>query len=730
MFVLFNLRVGTKQTRLLLREAMIDGHVQSQISKILLYGAAGTGKSSFMDLNTGNTPSQTRRSTPLAARPVTVFQIDMTHLSHSEWAKLTPQQRKKVLVKAAIRRRIEASQESGSGSEEAQTEAQIRERETPVSIETTTAGVKHTEAGATNLHRETPPTSPRSPARQNQSSSQGISVSTYDDLIQLVDQHAVEGETITTYRKLYLIDSGGQPQFHEMLPAFLRGMTLCVFVFKLSEELTTKPMVEYYNQRGEPVGTPYQSPHTNQQLLEHCLRTLRTHRPSPDSQVKPSKIMVVGTHRDKEDPDPQVRAEKRAEKNRIISDLLLPSFQEESVFYNLCTEEFIFPVNAKNPQEEDRDVVRDFQHLVLTECTPEPVDVPLQYYALEILLEEYSEKVGREVLSVEEVLAAASQLHFERDSLEAALQFLDQLSAVFYFPDILGGVLFTNPQVLLDKATELVEKVHVLRSANCKVPAMGDMKTFRDYAQISPEFLSKGEELQKHYVPDLFTPVELVKLFRKLLIVADLSASKLFMPSLLWVLDEERVREYCVCGDSLAAALAVDFEGGPRLGVFCTLSCFLVSQDNQSPHPWKVKLLPKSTTPFCLYRNCIRFSVPDCPGSVTLIDTFTHFEVHISTQERTECAKVCSFVHSAIMAGLKAASATLNYLDLKPCLRLVCPCGEGSAHVAAFGEKVWICSLDSEVTGCLTTRQLVWKQSCSTGCGKFIFKLAIIDLCG
>ena len=61
---------GTKQSRDLLREAMNEGHVTSRISKILLYGAAGTGKSSFMDLILNNPPSALRRSTSLDRKSV------------------------------------------------------------------------------------------------------------------------------------------------------------------------------------------------------------------------------------------------------------------------------------------------------------------------------------------------------------------------------------------------------------------------------------------------------------------------------------------------------------------------------------------------------------------------------------------------------------------------------------------------------------------------------------
>ena len=696
---------------------MNDGHVQSQISKILLYGAAGTGKSSFMDLVIDNPPATLRRSTSLAARPVTIFHVGM---AGQQWEKLSPKQQKEVLVKAAISKSIQADQEGESSSEEEDVGSDVEqtgEEGVPVSSEVTSTEHQASAQGTGTKASSAAPSTQDQASQQSQLST-NTADSTYDNLVLLVEEYSKTGESITTYRKLYLIDSGGQPQFHEMLPVFLRRMTLYVFVFKLSEELSTKPMVEYYDQSGQPVGTPYQSSHTNQQLLEHCLRTLRTHRPSSDSQIKSSKIMIIGTHRDKEDPENH--KEKRAEKNLKILQLLLPSFLEEVVYYNLSTEEFIFPVNARNPLEEDKAVVQKFRHLILSECIPQPVDVPLRYYALEIVLEEYSQKVGRGVLSIDECLEAASELQFERHTLEAALVFLDELSAVFYFPEILEGVLFTNPQVLLDKVTELVEKVHALRKASCGLSCVGNMKTFRDHAQVSLEFLTKEPDFQKHYVSGLFTPVELVALFKKLLILADLSPEKFFMPALLQVLEEEKLAEYCVPADSPVAALAVDFEQGPRLGVYCTLSCFLVSPENAFPSPWKIKLRPRSSTPVCLYRNCIRFSIPGCPGSVTLVDTFTHFQVHVSTRQKEECVKVCSLVRSAILAGLKKASATLGYLDLTPSLCLLCPCKEHSdAHIATFGGNCWICSLDSDVTGDLTPRQLIWTDTSFNSKGEY-----------
>ena len=145
-------------------------------------------------------------------------------------------------------------------------------------------------------------------------------------------------------------------------------------------------------------------------------------------------------------------------------------------------------------------------------------------------------------MSVEECLEVARKLHFDEHTLDAALQFLDEnMSAVFYFPEILEGVVFTDPQVLLDKVTELVETVYCLRNKDSSFGLIdASFQILKDHGRFSLEFLS-NDRFQKHYVPGLFTPKELVKLFSKLLIIAEFSGSEYFMPALLPVLEDEKV---------------------------------------------------------------------------------------------------------------------------------------------------------------------------------------------
>ena len=693
---------------------MKQGHVKSQINKALLYGAPGTGKSSSVDLFVGNPPREARISTPLAVRPITMIQMGITS---KEWKKLHPKERKEILARAIYAQLHASDTNSGEDCEASANSGESSDSDeiltTPEHKEAHSKEDKSTRDVHPRVHPATPssPTSASKPKKGSHSKEKISlpSLGTHDELIKLLDEISKSDdlEALPVFRKVKLIDSGGQPQFHEVLPVFLRRMSLYIFVFKLSEELATKPMVEYFGEDGKRVGTPYQSAQSNEQLLKHCLRTLHTHRSSPDTKGECSKIMIVGTHRDEEH---LCTTETREEKNKKLEKLLLPMFQEEVVYYNLAKNEVIFPVNAKNPEELDKSTARDIQSVVLTKCMPDPIDVPLQYYSLEIILEEVSLSLDRGVLSKEECLRAADKLFFNEHTLDAALQFLDEISSVFYFPEVLDGVVFTNPQVLLDKVTELVEITYCLREnvgGKTLRALSGGWKKFKDHGIVSLELLQE-KEFEKHYVPDIFTPVDLVKLFRKLLIIADFSASEYIMPALLPVLENEKVHEYRISNDSPVAPLALDFPlGDPRLGTYCSLTCFLVSNDNQFPCPWKVALLLHSNTPACLNRNCTQFMVPGFPGSVTLIDTFSHVEIHVDTAKKV-CSKLCSFVSQSVFAGLKKAMVVLGYNNSIPSKALLCPCGAKDPHVATFGDGLWICSRDNKVFGDLTPRHLLW----------------------
>ena len=438
---------------------------------------------------------------------------------------------------------------------------------------------------------------------------------TEDEFVRLIE-HSSGSETLMQVELVQVTDGGVQPQFHEILPVLLWRTSAYVFVLKLSESLDDYPLVEYYDGSGRLVGAPYHAAQTNQNILKHCIRTMKSYRCMKGG-GKPPKIIIIGTFEDRE----RECSERREVKNQKLAEMLLSAFPEEVVYYQLPNRELIFPLNARSPGEEEQTIGERIRRLIMTECLPEPVNIPLGWYGLEISLREMAEALGRDVMSRSECFEAARRLHLSEDSFDAALEYLDELNVMCYYPDILPGVMFCSPQVPVDKLTEVVEASYELGRGNMGMALTGEWQKFRDHGLLTVEFLSR-KAFCKHYVAGLFTPADLVKLFRKLLILAEFSESELFMPCLLRILDSKEVARHRATSSSPAAPLVLLFpqSGGPLLGVFCSLMVFLLSPDNHFPSPWK--LLLDSSAPACLYRNCVVFTIPRYPGTITLIDSF------------------------------------------------------------------------------------------------------------
>ena len=80
-------------------EAMKHGHIRSWMWKLLLYGAAGSGKSSVKEMILGNPPPVNRTSTPLAMRPTTVYRIN---LDGKEFTTITTLQERRAFLARAL----------------------------------------------------------------------------------------------------------------------------------------------------------------------------------------------------------------------------------------------------------------------------------------------------------------------------------------------------------------------------------------------------------------------------------------------------------------------------------------------------------------------------------------------------------------------------------------------------------------------------------------------------
>ena len=641
----------SERTRLNFEAAMKDGAIWIRNGSTFFLGPGGSGKTHTLCALLEENPPVIRQSTACAKKPIRAvaqFKVGVSGTAH--FIRITDDHYSEMLANSA-------EYFSAFPTSTAPTEA-FQPLSTKVPI---------TSPSSSSLEiPESPSKSISSEIAEKKTSVQELPIAKFGLKRELQCRMQAKSKTSEQLHNKDLMDvkdSGGQPMFHEVLPAFVTNTMFGILTVKLNEPLNSCPLVEYYI-NGSRIGEPFKSPFTHLQTFHHCLRVLQ-------STCKPDtcpKIIFVGTHKDLEH---ECKHEDRKEKNRKLQSIVPPEMKD-NIIYN--GESLLFPINAKAPGNDDHKMMGDLRQVMVKELQKLPkVKIPLRYISLENAFLRLAKYQWRAILSIDECLKEATAYHFTRESLDDVLQYLHSLKLIMYYKDILPNVVFINAQVLLDKITELVEYSIELRAKPNRqaVTALaGSLEKFKTCGIVTTEILS---EFSSGYVPGLFEEKHLMLLFQKLLIVADIGNGKFLMPSLL---EEEKVKITSDLTSIIPALLFYFGVNGPKLGVYCFLLASLITDA-------KWKLLTEDGNPVQLSRNRVRFTVPgNNPGCITITDSFsTFFHVSIEFPDQEEiseskaleiCDDICPMIRETILTHIRKASHRLNYNNSIPEAAFLC----------------------------------------------------------
>ncbi|KAL5506596.1 hypothetical protein EMCRGX_G008278 [Ephydatia muelleri] len=659
--------VGMYRAVWLYEEAMSKGYVETSVTKCLILGAAGVGKTHLKHLLLKKDPPGQRVSTGLADNPVRAISFSLASVGGKEkddWIVVEDDQALLRVVGGTIRDGVSMA--------------------TPLD-EVVSSFPKMTihvsSDGARAVHTDPTPACVNVTMDTGQ---QSRSVSIEEELIHHIN-HSSDKEKLFGVKWIQFIDSGGQLQYHDILPLFIQNPAVAIFVLNLSEELSHQPTIEYYGADGKPVSRPYQSSLSHKQILQHCLGAMCSQDAQP-------LIITVGTHREAAD-----RCSESIEEKSQKLKALLDAGSFRIVFNGERLKEVIFAVNGKTPQDVDRHVAKVIRGQIISVC-PQPIKMPIAWFGLEVLLQRSSHDG---ILSLVECQGCAKKLHIEGDAFSAALHHLVHNNVFLHYPEVLPQTVFCDPQVVLTKVSEIVEYHHKLlyRPAG-GVAAKGDLVKFRDHGLLSVELLNK---FSKYYAEGLFTPHDLLKLLVSVGGIAMVSdvGGEFLMPVLLPHLDSGQVTKYCQPGTSL---IIRPTQGCIPSGLFCCLVAQLLSSTSNSP--WKVCM--KRNKPLCLYRNCITFQLKHATELVTLVDMFSYILLHIDTMSSIVCREVRVCVHS----GIRSACGILKYQGVQFEDAFMCAgasCTSDLPHVAIIvSEEKWRCSIVGDQCGDLCEGQLMW----------------------
>ena len=529
------------------------------------------------------------------------------------------------------------------------------------------------------------------------------------------------------YYSIRLLDSGGQPQFHEIASIVVPVATGIVSVFKLSESLGVHGEVVFYKD-GVQGNDPYKSYLTNEQVIRHNLLAIQSVASHSGAEEIPS-LAFVGTFLDQQHACPE---ETPDQKDKLLHSMITEILPEECVISKgESLHQVTFRVNARKPTEDDYQTTASLKDALTSRSRAQPRNLPLKWCGFEVALQKMMVQLDRQILSLRECKFIGLQLGFDAPSLKACLNYLCQLHIISLY-DVIPNVVFGSCQVILDKITELVTLSLELKKG--KRPLTGVEREFHQRGILSLDIL-RSEACSKHYSSKHFTAEDLLKVLKSLFIVTEVGPGEYLMPCVLEVNDIYPSPP--VTEGNVKSSFVFHFsKKSPMLGIYCCTISYLLTKAG-----WR--LLSKGGEVVQVARNSITFQMPQgLPGKLTFLDPLSsYFEIVV------ELPLVIAAEHSAMLyheirdtflVAMKQAMYTLHYEVRTPELSFLCPeqsSPERNSQCSIFPHLATLnttrsfltCSISPDcVVHHLTPYQQIWLSTTSENGESFILCLTLL----
>ena len=605
--------------------------VKVETTILTIHGAPGSGKSSITDLVLGNPPARERHSTLVATSPVRSMagcRIAANELVN--WKRVGPQELMKLLADSIAYLNEQNPIEHTQKIEQTQQKSSMvgTLKATLMEIIKSIIGFK-------------PDAKPQ--VEHDTSSKRSA---TAENLLSLLSS-ANASDRLFSAHWIYLIDSGGQPQFQEVLPLFVQHNSINIITHRLCEQLSEKPVFEFVI-HGKQTCLPSELQLTNLDMITSVFRSQSSMRAASLQQVEktPSNphFVLVGTFLDQVDKCP----ESVKQKNQILRKVLSP-YEHVRIDSDPSNGDIIFPVNAITTEGREELASRLRQLIMGRPEARLVVNVPMAWFLLEIELLRIAEEKGRYVLTLEECIAAGELLSLQPKELKEALKYFNSLSMFLYVPECLPDIVFVTFQPVLNKLSAVIAVTFGNAASLYGISLKpGALQQLRDKGIFTIDLL---HSLPDGFIPTIFTAEHFVKLLSYLLVTAPCRLEKgetgYFLPC---VLQQSRLKESekkLFVKDANSWILTWDLKPTP-VGLFIA---FIVSLLNRNKEPrFSLSRLHRQL------RNAIRLSCVDFGGALLIIDHTYWLEVCYSGS-----ASLCPDIRQTVLGSIAHATQRLNY---------------------------------------------------------------------
>ena len=458
---------------------------------------------------------------------------------------------------------------------------------------------------------------------------------------------------------VYLTDTGGQPEFQELLPILVCGPSIFFLVFRLDLELNSRYQVEYINSSGESI-VPYKAGLTVQETLLQSLATIASTSITRMVGGKTVDILprafFVGTHKDRVSDQHLLQID-----NTLQAVVKRTEAYQEGMVQFASESCLILAVNNLSEGDEDVQQIRTAVERIGRQGNYE-VNTSVSWLMFSNILQQ----LNAPVLEYERCFRVAQKCGIRtRDEMSDALQFLhENVGVIRFYRDVpeLREFIIKDLRYLFDVITDLLVAIFTFdRTA----PSLCERFTRKG---IFP--LDVFEKLARS--TEFFPPSKLVALLQHLNIVAELKkdavSSQYFIPCVL-THSESIQSAMSATTPSHACPLLVMFESGycPK-GLFGSMAVHLLENKMKSSLEWGLE-----QDKIFRYQICLSvgpydsFQLKVLPGFLSIeLRSFSG-----ASNREISLASVCSEVRQCISSSISEVCEALQ-------------CSRKAAHSFAF----------------------------------------------
>ena len=244
---------------------------------------------------------------------------------------------------------------------------------------------------------------------------------------------------------IYMVDSGGQPQFSDVLPLLFQSEALYIVVIRLDQDLDVKQNNCYYS-NGKENRLQEKLLSTNRQMIERTCQLAE----AQNSEASPRRVIVIATHVDKVS-NPEERVNEFDKELRNIQ----TKYDKVFVTKDISSNRIIYPVNAMATGAERKAYIDELQQCLMDTLKEsiKPIQVPLKWFVYQLDLDDESNNTHG-VLTKSKCIELGMILGMIPEEIELSLKFFNTLALHIYHPDF--------PDMVLIKTDPLIKRLSTL----------------------------------------------------------------------------------------------------------------------------------------------------------------------------------------------------------------------------------------------------------------------------